>query len=154
MCPSVKHLYWHFCITSCSIYLKLLGPNYDSMTSFIIFWQHLVFIYLFSASKDILVWFILVRTRYKVVVCITYMNSVSVPLVIAFGCETLIGSREWVRILVHAAFFCLFFSYYEAMWAPLISCQALLMEGIAPWGDFWVGCESGRAKLSKEFGWG
>jgi hypothetical protein len=154
MCPFVKHLYWHFCITSWSIYLKQLGPNYDSMPSFIIFWQHLVFIYLFPASKDILVWFILVRTRYKVVVCITYTNSVSVALVTAFGCESLRGSRELVRSLVHSAFFAFVFSYYEAMWAPLVSCQVLLTEGIAPWGDFWVGCEGGRAKLSKEFGRG
>jgi hypothetical protein len=37
------------------------------MPSFTIFGQHLIFIYVFSASEDILVWFILVRTRYKVV---------------------------------------------------------------------------------------
>ena len=79
-----------------------------------------------------MVWFILVRTRYKVVVCITYTNSVSVALVIAFGCESLRGSRELVRSLVHSAFFAFVFSYYEAMWAPLISCQVLLTEGIAP----------------------
>jgi hypothetical protein len=149
MCPFVKHLYWHFCITSCSIYLKQLGPNYDSMPSFTILWQHLVFIYLFSAWKDILLWFILVRTRYKVVFCVSFANSLFVPVVTAFRFEALceLGNefKSWPMQYFLPSFFCVFFRS---------TCKRPLTDGIAPWGDFWVGCEGGRVKLNREFGCG
>jgi hypothetical protein len=132
MCPFVKHLYWHFCITSCSIYLKQLRPNYDSMPSFTIFWQHLVFIYLFSAWEDILVWFILVHQRYKVVFAlhtqILYLSHWLLRSILRL-CVTQ-GNVLMCSNLAHAAFFCPFFlrhfSHYEAMRVPLGSCQVHL----------------------------
>jgi hypothetical protein len=131
MCPFVKHLYWHFCITSCSIYLKQLSPNYDSMPSFTIFWQHLVFIYLFSAWKDILVWFILVRQRYNVVFALhTRILYLSHGL-LRYILRLYVGQGngfESCPCVIFLSFFLRHFSHYEAMRVPLGSCQVHLQE--------------------------